>query len=122
MECKFHYKHGAKSKVTKEKLVSNVEDYATGLVEAKAKEEAGSLIRMKDRFSTLFGQDADSMPRVWTGKEDIRAITKTACSASLKLLSIMAAIRLTDDADTVENTLSLALLEPRNGASTTKVF
>lgn len=39
---------------------------------------------------------------------------------SLKLLSIMAAIRLTDDADTVENTLSLALLEPKSGASTNK--
>ena len=33
------------------------------------------------RFSTLFNRDADSMPRVWTGKEDIKAITKTACSA-----------------------------------------
>ncbi|XP_075490811.1 protein ROOT HAIR DEFECTIVE 3-like [Primulina tabacum] len=104
--------------VTKENLVSSLEDYAIGLVEAKAKEEAGRvLIRMKDRFSTIFGQDTDSMPRVWTGKEDIRAITKTARSASLKLLSIMAAIRLTDDADTVENTLSLALLEPNTGAS-----
>ncbi|XP_073120651.1 protein ROOT HAIR DEFECTIVE 3-like [Henckelia pumila] len=107
--------------VTKEKMVSSLKDYAIGLVEAKAKEEAGRvLIRMKDRFSTLFGQDTDSMPRVWTGKEDIRAITKSARSASLKLLSIMAAIRLTDDADTVENTLSLALLEPKSGASTNK--
>lgn len=34
-----------------------------------------------NRFSTLFSHDADSMPRVWTGKEDIRAITKTARSA-----------------------------------------
>ncbi|KZV58800.1 protein ROOT HAIR DEFECTIVE 3 [Dorcoceras hygrometricum] len=107
--------------VAKEKLVSSLEYYATGLVEAKAKEEAGRvLIRMKDRFSTLFAQDADSMPRVWTGKEDIRAITRTARSASLKLLSIMAAIRLTDDADSVENTLSLALLEPKSGVSNNK--
>jgi hypothetical protein len=29
----------------------------------------------------LFSHDSDSMPRVWTGKEDIRAITKTARSA-----------------------------------------
>lgn len=29
----------------------------------------------------LFSRDADSMPRVWTGKEDIKAITKTARSA-----------------------------------------
>jgi Root hair defective 3 GTP-binding protein (RHD3) len=33
------------------------------------------------RFSTLFSRDNDSMPRVWTGKEDIKAITKTARSA-----------------------------------------
>lgn len=35
------------------------------------------------RFSTLFSRDPDSMPRVWTGKEDIKAITKTARSAVL---------------------------------------
>lgn len=29
----------------------------------------------------LFSHDSDSMPRIWTGKEDIRAITKTARSA-----------------------------------------
>lgn len=34
-----------------------------------------------DRFSTIFSYDSDSMPRVWTGKEDIRAITKTARSS-----------------------------------------
>lgn len=34
-----------------------------------------------NRFATLFSHDSDSMPRVWTGKEDIRAITKTARSA-----------------------------------------
>lgn len=33
------------------------------------------------RFTILFSHDSDSMPRVWTGKEDIRAITKTARSA-----------------------------------------
>ncbi|KAL2534061.1 Protein ROOT HAIR DEFECTIVE 31 [Abeliophyllum distichum] len=90
-------------------------------VEAKAKEDAGRvLIRMKDRFSTLFSHDSDSMPRVWTGKEDIRAITKTARSCSLKLLSVMAAIRLDDDADAIENTLSLALVDPKAASSTNK--
>ncbi|KAL3824449.1 hypothetical protein ACJIZ3_020478 [Penstemon smallii] len=107
--------------VTKEKMVSRLEDYARGIVEAKAKEEAGRvLIRMKDRFSTLFSQDSDSMPRVWTGKEDIKAITKTARSSSLKLLSVMAAIRLDDDADNIENTLSLALTDPKAGAATNR--
>ncbi|XP_042048217.1 protein ROOT HAIR DEFECTIVE 3-like, partial [Salvia splendens] len=103
---------------TKDKMVSKLETHARGIVEAKAKEEAGRvLIRMKDRFTTLFSHDADSMPRVWTGKEDVRGITKTARSASLKLLSIMSAIRLEDDADNIESLLSLALMDPKGAAS-----
>ncbi|BBG98856.1 Root hair defective 3 GTP-binding protein [Prunus dulcis] len=106
-------------KQSKGKLLSSLEAYARGVVEAKTKEEAGRvLIRMKDRFTTLFSHDSDSMPRVWTGKEDIRAITKTARSSSLKLLSVMAAIRLDDgDADNIENTLSLALVDSTNVAA-----
>ncbi|CAA3011585.1 ROOT HAIR DEFECTIVE 3-like isoform X2 [Olea europaea subsp. europaea] len=98
-----------------EKMILRLKDHARGLIEAKAKEEAGRvLIRMKD------SHDSDSMPRVWTGKEDIRAITKTARSSSLKLLSVMSAIRLDDDADTIVNTLSLALVDPKTAASTNK--
>ncbi|KAL3631994.1 hypothetical protein CASFOL_024978 [Castilleja foliolosa] len=107
--------------VTKDKMLSKLADYARGLVEVKAKEEAGRvLILMKDRFSTLFSNDADSMPRVWTGKEDIRAITKAARSASLKLLSVMAAIRLDDNSDNIESTLCLALVDPKAATSTNK--
>ncbi|KAI9079208.1 hypothetical protein K1719_038813 [Acacia pycnantha] len=96
---------------TRQNMITSLEDYARGVVEAKAKEEAGRvLIRMKDRFTTLFSRDSDSMPRIWTGKEDIRAITKTSRSASLKLLSVMAATRLDDqDVDNIEKTLSFAL-------------
>ncbi|XP_028789782.1 protein ROOT HAIR DEFECTIVE 3 homolog 1-like [Neltuma alba] len=97
---------------TRRNMTTSLEDYARGLVEAKAREESGRvLIRMKDRFTTLFSHDSDSMPRIWTGKEDIRAITKTARSASLKLLSVMAAIRLDSTADNVEKTLTVALLD-----------
>ena len=32
---------------------------------------------------TLFSHDSDSMPRVWTGKEDIKAITLLARSSVL---------------------------------------
>ncbi|XP_072995520.1 protein ROOT HAIR DEFECTIVE 3-like [Typha latifolia] len=104
---------------TVDKMLAKLEEYAKSVVESKAKEEAGRvLIRMKDRFATLFSRDSDSMPRVWTGKEDIRSITKTARSSSLKLLSVMAAIRLDDDSDNIENTLSLALVDNANvGAS-----
>ncbi|PKI43966.1 hypothetical protein CRG98_035642 [Punica granatum] len=105
---------------TMEKMISHLRDYARGAVEAKVKHEAGKVLsRMKDRFETLFNRDADSMPRVWTGKEDIRAITKTARSASLKLLSVMAAVRLDNEVDNIEKSLSLALLDSKSGSTVT---
>ncbi|KAL6005921.1 Cell wall protein rhd3 [Asimina triloba] len=100
---------------TFDKMLTKLENYARNVVETKAREEAGRvLIRMKD------SHDADSMPRVWTGKEDIRAITKTARSASLKLLSVMAAIRLDDNADNIDKTLSLTLGEPGSSGVTNR--
>ncbi|KAI5602820.1 hypothetical protein BDE02_01G179600 [Populus trichocarpa] len=105
-------------KQSKDKILTSLENYAKGVVEAKAREEGGRvLILMKERFSILFSHDSDSMPRVWTGKEDIRAITKTARTASLKLLSVMAAIRLDDDVDNIETTLSSALMDTKNNAA-----
>ncbi|KAK4774858.1 hypothetical protein SAY86_009793 [Trapa natans] len=99
-------------KETMDNMLVSLQDCARGIVEAKAKEEAGRvLLRMKDRFATIFSQDSDSMPRVWTGKEDVRSITRTARSASLKLLSVMAAIRLNVELDNIENILSIALLD-----------
>ncbi|KAL3512150.1 hypothetical protein ACH5RR_024867 [Cinchona calisaya] len=84
------------------------------------------------------------MLRVWTGKEDIRAITKTARTFvgyaslkiyfgianktslfnfsdffplhSLKLLSVTEAIYLEDEFDNIEKTLSLSLLDSKGGA------
>ncbi|KAG6517479.1 hypothetical protein ZIOFF_020871 [Zingiber officinale] len=104
---------------TVSKMCIKLEDYAKSVVESKAREEAGRvLIRMKDRFSTLFSHDADSMPRIWTGKEDIKAITKTARFASLKLLSVMTAIRLDDEKDKIQDTLSAALLDASSGGAT----
>ncbi|XP_077212329.1 protein ROOT HAIR DEFECTIVE 3-like [Tasmannia lanceolata] len=104
---------------TMDKMLESLADYARNVVELKAKEEAGRVLsHMKDRFATLFNRDSDSMPRVWTGKEDIRAITKTARSASLKLLSVMAAVRLDDHADNIENTLSLCLVGSGNSGVT----
>ncbi|CAD5183253.1 unnamed protein product [Musa acuminata subsp. malaccensis] len=104
-----------------DKMLIKLEEYARSVVESKAREEAGRvLIRMKDRFSTLFSHDADSMPRVWIGNEDIKAITKTARSASLKLLSVMTAIRLDDETDKVEKMLSLALMDASDGGGTNR--
>nr|POE70071.1 protein root hair defective 3 like 2 [Quercus suber] len=97
---------------TVDSMVQNLRDYAINLVRKKAREDAGKvLICMKDRFSTVFKQDNDSMPRVWTGKEDIRAITKDARSASLRLLSVLAAIRLSENPDKIENVLFSSLMD-----------
>lgn len=38
----------------------------------------------------------------------------------MKLLSVMAAVRLDDDADSIENTLSLALVDPKTAATTSR--
>lgn len=97
---------------TFDKMVLDLRQFARSVVEKKAKEEAGKvLIRMKDRFSTVFAHDNDSMPRVWTGKEDIKKITIEARAACLKHLSVMAAIRLDDKPDTIENVLFSSLMD-----------
>lgn len=99
-------------------MVQNLRSYARNVVVKKAREEAGKvLIRMKDRFSTVFNHDNDSMPRVWTGKEDIRTITKDARAASLRLLSVMAAIRLDEKPDKVESLLFSSLMDGTAPAS-----
>ncbi|GLT59121.1 hypothetical protein SLA2020_319580 [Shorea laevis] len=103
---------------TIDNMVQDLRDYARNLVEKKAREEAGRvLIRMKDRFSTVFSHDNESMPRVWTGKEDIKAITKDARAASLRILSLSAAIRLEEKSDNIDNILFSSLLD-RNMAVT----
>ncbi|KAH0455265.1 hypothetical protein IEQ34_015297 [Dendrobium chrysotoxum] len=66
---------------------------------------------MKDRFSTIFKYDKDSMPRVWTRKEDVRMITKDTRAVALKLLSVMAAICLDDETDNTEKILNSSLLK-----------
>ncbi|XP_070677404.1 protein ROOT HAIR DEFECTIVE 3 homolog 2-like isoform X3 [Malus domestica] len=66
---------------------------------------------MKDRFDVVFNYYSDSMPRVWTGNEDIRSITKDARTASLKLLLTMAAIRLDEKPDNIENVLVSSLVD-----------
>ncbi|GAY33701.1 hypothetical protein CUMW_007650 [Citrus unshiu] len=99
-------------------MVQNLRSYARNVVVKKAREEAGKvLIHMKDRFSTVFNHDNDSLPRVWTGKEDIRTITKDARAASLRLLSVMAAIRLDEKPDKVESLLFSSLMDGTAAAS-----
>uniref|UniRef100_A0A0D6QSC7 Sey1/RHD3-like three-helix bundle domain-containing protein n=1 Tax=Araucaria cunninghamii TaxID=56994 RepID=A0A0D6QSC7_ARACU len=105
--------------VTAAKMIEDIKNYGRTVVEKKTREEAGQvLIRMKDRFSTVFGHDTESMPRLWNGKEDIRAITKDARSASLKLLAVMAALRLDEEPDNIEATLCSAFMDGADTSST----
>ncbi|XP_074579536.1 protein ROOT HAIR DEFECTIVE 3-like [Curcuma longa] len=112
-------------KVDFDERITNLKEFAKNVVEKKAKEEAAKvLIRMKDRFSTVFSHDKDSMPRVWTGKENVRKITKDARSSALKLLAVTAAIRLDGKPDKIESTLMSALMDApvalvRRAATTT---
>ncbi|KAM1031122.1 hypothetical protein ACFX2C_034957 [Malus domestica] len=62
-------------------------------------------------FAVVFNYDSDSMPRFWTGNEDIRSITKDARTASLKLLLTVAAIRLDEKPDNIENVLVSSLVD-----------
>ncbi|KOM53192.1 hypothetical protein LR48_Vigan09g185100 [Vigna angularis] len=107
---------------TVERMERSLRDYARKVVENKAREEAGKiLIRMKDRFSTVFNHDNDSLPRVWTGKEDIRAITRDARSASLKLLSDMAAIRLDEKPDPIGSILHSSLIDKTSASTSSQL-
>ncbi|XP_061366903.1 protein ROOT HAIR DEFECTIVE 3 homolog 2 [Gastrolobium bilobum] len=108
-------------KETVERMQQSLRDYARKVVENKARGEAGKvLIRMKDRFSMVFNHDNDSLPRVWTGKEDIRAITRDARSASLRLLSDMAVIRLDEKPDHIEGVLHSSLIDKSGAAASSQ--
>ncbi|KAL3720856.1 hypothetical protein ACJRO7_005633 [Eucalyptus globulus] len=85
---------------SKEKLLAGIKDHARGVVEAEAREKAPQvLLYMKGQFVTLFSYDADHMQR------------------SLKVLSVMAAVRLDDERDNIERTLSAALLDTKPNAT-----
>ena len=101
------------SKEEQTRMLSSLERHGQNVVEKKSREEAGqAIIRMKDRFSSVFGHESDSMPRIWGEEHDVRAITREARSSSLKLLSVLAVVRL--DEETQKNnkveTLLLALV------------
>ncbi|XP_066338287.1 protein ROOT HAIR DEFECTIVE 3 homolog 2-like isoform X2 [Miscanthus floridulus] len=94
------------------KMVSDLREHARSVVEMKAREEAGNvLMRMKERFFTVLSHDRDLMPRTWMGDEDIRSITREARLGALRLMSVMAAIRLDDKPNKIERALTTALLD-----------
>ncbi|XP_011015853.1 PREDICTED: protein ROOT HAIR DEFECTIVE 3 homolog 2-like, partial [Populus euphratica] len=92
-----------------DRMVQTLRKHARNVVEKKARKAAAAnktLSRMKDRFTRVFNYDNHSRPRVWTGRENIETIVKDAHSECLKILSIMAAIRLDKKQDNIEKFLS----------------
>lgn len=90
-----------------------LKENARSVVERKARESAATgrvLMRMKDRFAKVFNHDENSTPRVWTPEQNIEEIERRALSASLKIVAVMAAIRLDNTADQIENVLSSSLM------------
>ncbi|KAJ6417909.1 hypothetical protein OIU84_001316 [Salix udensis] len=62
------------------------------------------------RFTQVFNLDENSTPRVWTPEQNIDEIERNALSASLKILAVMAAIRLDNREDQIEIVLSSSLM------------
>lgn len=99
------------------KLRDSLSKHGRAVVEKKSKEEASQvIIRMKERFTSVFGHEADNMPRIWGEEHDVRSITRDARASSLKLLSVLAALRLeegTQKDDSIESSLKPLLGEPQ---------
>jgi len=76
---------------------------------------------MKDRFNNIFGHDEDSLPRVWGEEHNVRAITKSARVGALKMLAVIAALRLNPNTpeDSVEDAL-LSLVGDSDDDSSTR--
>ncbi|XP_034891431.1 protein ROOT HAIR DEFECTIVE 3 homolog 2-like [Populus alba] len=90
-----------------------LKENARSVVKRKARKSAATrrvLTRMKDRFAKVFNHDENSTPRVWTPEQNIEEIERRALSASLKIVAVMAAIRLDNTADQIENVLSSSLM------------
>ncbi|CAI9090467.1 OLC1v1025244C1 [Oldenlandia corymbosa var. corymbosa] len=103
---------------TFDQMILNMRNYARSVVAKRAKEEADQvLLRMKEKFITVFNHDKDGMPRVWTGKEDIKSITYEARLASIRILSMLAAIRLDDKPDNIESSIISSLIDGKEVVS-----
>lgn len=100
-------------------ILKGLTKFSRIIVEGKVREATSqALVRMKDRFQNIFGHDEGSLPRVWGEEHNIRAITKAARVGALKMLAVIAALRLSPDAteDGVEDAL-LSLVTDSDASS-----
>ncbi|CAK7336942.1 unnamed protein product [Dovyalis caffra] len=87
-----------------DRMVQTLRTDGRNVVEKKQEKKQG-------KFTWVFNHDNDARPRVWTGKENIRTITKDALSEAVKILSVMAAIRLDKKPDNIEKVLFSLLMD-----------
>ncbi|XP_061956197.1 protein ROOT HAIR DEFECTIVE 3 homolog 2-like isoform X4 [Populus nigra] len=95
--------------------LQHLREHARNLLEMKAREAADAgrvLKRMKDRFSKDFNHDENSISWYnWTEEINLDEIERNALSESLRILSIMAAIRFDEMPDQIENVLYSSLMD-----------
>lgn len=94
--------------------LEQLRESARNVVKRKAKEAAAAervLTRMKDRFKQVFNRDETSKSRFWSREKNIDEIERNALSASLKILSTMAAMRLDNLTDQIEHLLFSSLMD-----------
>ncbi|XP_011040350.1 PREDICTED: protein ROOT HAIR DEFECTIVE 3 homolog 2-like [Populus euphratica] len=94
--------------------LEHLRENARNVVKRKAKEAAAAervLTRMKERFQQVFNRDEISNSRFWTREKNIDEIERNALSASLKILSAMAAVRLDKLTDQIEHLLFSSLMD-----------
>ncbi|XP_010256261.1 PREDICTED: protein ROOT HAIR DEFECTIVE 3 homolog 1-like [Nelumbo nucifera] len=95
----------------KDEMLERLKDYARDMVEKMAKEEANGVLKhMHDRFLMLFTYESKNVPRILTENDDVKAIAEGSRKQCLKLLAVMAAMRLGDTVDNIEATLYLTLM------------
>ncbi|CAK7336933.1 unnamed protein product [Dovyalis caffra] len=95
--------------------LQHLREFGRNIVEKKAREAADAervLMHMKERFTEFFIQFENSVSWYdWTTEKGVDEIERNALSGSLKFLSIMAAMRLDDMPDQIENVLFSSLMD-----------
>ncbi|XP_011003564.1 PREDICTED: protein ROOT HAIR DEFECTIVE 3 homolog 2-like isoform X6 [Populus euphratica] len=95
--------------------LQHLREHARNLVEMKAREvaDAGRVLRrMKDRFSQVLSDYESSLSWYsWTGEINLDEVERKTLSESLRILSIMAAIRFDGMPDRIEKVLYSSLMD-----------
>ncbi|KAJ6889151.1 protein ROOT HAIR DEFECTIVE 3 [Populus alba x Populus x berolinensis] len=93
----------------------HLREHARNLLEMKAREAAAAgrvLRRMKYRFSQVLGDYENSMSWYnWTEEKNLDEVERNALSESLRILSIMAAMRFDEMPDQIEMVLYSSLMD-----------